>query len=48
MFISGLDTYFQEVSAHALLKVAKKGSLRGRKSKNLAFLAYFPSKNGGV
>ena len=41
MLLSGLDTYFLEVSAHALLKVATKGSFRGKKSKNLAFLGYF-------
>ena len=37
----GLDTYFLEVSVHALLKVATKRSFRGKKSKNLAFLVYF-------
>ena len=29
------------MSAHALLKVPIKGSLRGKKYKNLAFLGYF-------
>ena len=41
MLISGLDTYFLEVSAHALLKVATKGSFRRKKCENLAFLDYF-------
>ena len=41
MLMSGLDTCFLEVSAHALLKVANKGSFRGRKSKNPGFLRYF-------
>ena len=41
MLISGLDTYFLEVSAHALLKVATKGSFRGKKLEYLAFLGYF-------
>ena len=35
------DTYFLEVSVHALLKVTIKGSLRDKKSKLLAFLGYF-------
>ena len=37
----GLVTYFLEVSAHALLKVATKVSYRGKKCENLAFLGYF-------
>ena len=41
MFISGLNTYILEVSAHALLKIATTGSFRGKKSENLAFLIYF-------
>ena len=41
MVMSGLDTYFLEESAHALLKVASKTSFRGKKSENLAFLGYF-------
>ena len=32
--ISGLDTYFLEVSAHALLKVATETSFSGKKSQN--------------
>ena len=49
MLISGLDTNFLEVSAHALLKVATETSFSGKKSENLAFLGYFfRSKNGGV
>ena len=36
-----LDTYFLKVSAHVLLKLAVKGSIRGKKSENLAFLGYF-------
>ena len=44
-----LDTYFLEVSAHALLQVATKSSFRGKKYRNLGFLAYFSDdKNGGV
>ena len=39
--MSDLDTYFLEVSAYALLKIATKGSCRGKKSENLAFLVYF-------
>ena len=34
MLISGLDTYFLEVSAHALLKVATETSFSGKKSQN--------------
>ena len=41
MLMSGLDTYFLEVSACALLKPATKSSVRGKKSENLAFLGYF-------
>ena len=49
MLISGFDTNFLEVSAHALLKVATETSFSGKKSENLAFLGYFfRSKNGGV
>ena len=49
MLISGLGTYFLEVSAHTLLKVATVTSFSGKKSENLAFLGYFfGSKNGGV
>ena len=40
MLMSGLDIYFLEVSAHALLKAATKSSFRGKKSENLA-LGYF-------
>ena len=32
MLISGLDTYFLEMSAHALLKIATNGSFRGKKN----------------
>ena len=39
--MSGLDTYFLEVSAHSLLKVATKSFFRGKKLENLAFLGYF-------
>ena len=39
--MSGLDTYFHDISAHALLNIATKGSFRGEKSENLAFLDYF-------
>ena len=41
MLMSGLDTYFLEVSAHALLKAATKSSFRGKKSENVALLGYF-------
>ena len=41
MLMSGLDTYFPEMSAHALLKAATKSSFRGKKSENLAYLGYF-------
>ena len=41
MLISGLDTYFLEVSAHALLKVAAETSISGKKLENVAFLSYF-------
>ena len=41
MLMSGLDAYFLEVNAHALLKMATKGSFRGGKSKNVAFLGCF-------
>ena len=40
MFMSGSDTYFLEVSTHALLIAATKSSFRGKKSENLAFLGY--------
>ena len=42
MFMSRLDTYFVEVSAHAFLKVATKGSFRGN------FRLFFWSKIGGM
>ena len=38
MFLLGLETYFLEVSVHALLKAATKGFFRKKK---LAFLGYF-------
>ena len=41
MLMPDLDKYFLEVSAQALLKVATKGSFRGKKSENLVFLYYF-------
>ena len=48
MLISGLDTFFLEVRAHALLKVATETSFSGKNSEHLAFLGYFfRSKNGG-
>ena len=46
MLLLGLDTYFLEVSVHALLQVATKRSFRGKKSKNLAFLDYFQAYLG--
>ena len=39
--MSGLDIYFQDMNEHALLNIATKGSFRGKKSENLAFLGYF-------
>ena len=39
--MSGLDTYFLEVSAHSLVKAATKIFFRGKKLENLAFLDYF-------
>ena len=36
-----LDSYFLEVSARVLLKLAAKDSFRHKKPKNLAFLGYF-------
>ena len=39
--MSSSDTYFQDMSAHALLNIATKGSFRGEKFENLAFLGYF-------
>ena len=49
MVISGLDTCFLEVSAHAILTVATETSFSEKKSENLAFSGYFfRSKNGGV
>ena len=39
--MSGLDTYFLEVSAHALLKVGTKTCFRGKKSEHLGFFGYF-------
>ena len=48
MLISGLDTFFLEVRARALLKVATETSFSGKNSEHLAFLGYFfRSKNGG-
>ena len=41
MFMSGLDKYFQDMSAHALLNIATKVSFRGKRPPNLAFLGYF-------
>ena len=35
--MSGLNTYFLEVRAHALLKVVTKVYFRGKISENLAF-----------
>ena len=41
MLMLGSNTYFLEVSAHVSMKVANKGSFRGKKSENLAFLRLF-------
>ena len=49
IIMSGLDTYFLEVSAHALLKVGTKNCFIGKKSEHLGFFwLFFWSKNGGV
>ena len=49
MLMSGLDTYFIEVSAHALLKAATKSSFRGKKNGKFSiFRLFFWSENGGV
>ena len=37
----GLDAYFLELNAHALLKIAIKGSFRGENSENLEISGYF-------
>ena len=39
--MSGVDTYFLEVSAQALLKVGTKISFRGKKLEHLRFFGYF-------
>ena len=39
--MSGLDTCFLEVSTHALLKIAAKGSFRGKKSKKFVIFRLF-------
>ena len=39
--MSGLDTYFLDVSAHALLRVATKSSFIDTKSENFTCLGYF-------
>ena len=44
--MSSSDTYFQDMSAHALLNISTKGSFRGEKSENLAFLGYFSEDKG--
>ena len=41
MLMSGLDINFLDMSAHALLNIATKGSFRGKKFENVAFLGYF-------
>ena len=47
MLMSGLDTCFQDTSAHALLNITAKGSFRGKKSENLAVLGYFSEGKTG-
>ena len=42
--MSGLDIYFLDMSAHDLLNLATKGSFRGKKFENLAFLGYFSER----
>ena len=41
MLMSEWDTYFLEMKAHALLKVAIKTLFRSKKLENLAYLGYF-------
>ena len=41
MLISGLDTYFLEVSAHALLKVATETSFSGEKIRKFSIFRLF-------
>ena len=49
MLTSDLDTYFLEVSAHSLVKIATKGFFRGKKiSKFSIFRLFFWSENRGV
>ena len=49
MLISRLDTYFVDKSAHALLKVATKGSFRGKRYRKFSiFRLFFWNKNGWV
>ena len=45
MLMSGLDTHFLEVNVHPLLKIATKGSVRGKKSEILAFWGFFSEAN---
>ena len=47
MLMSGLDTCFQDTSAHALVNITTKGSFRGKKSENLAVLGYFSEGKTG-
>ena len=49
MLVSGSNTYFLEVSAHVVLKVATKASFSDKKNtKILVFRLFFQSKNGRV
>ena len=41
MLTPSLDSYFPEMSAQVLLKLAANSSFRGKKYENLAFLGYF-------
>ena len=38
MLMPGLDIYFLDVSAHALVNITTKGSFRGKKFESLALL----------
>ena len=38
MLMPSLDTYFLDVSAHALVNITTKGFFRGKKFESLAFL----------
>ena len=41
MLMSGVDTYFLDVSAHALVNIAAKGSFRGKKIRKFSIFRLF-------